>query len=301
MDFLLWLQNHRTPVLDKIMSILTYLGSEYVILAVLCILFWCVNKKTAYKTCFSFFLSGLAVHGLKMICRVERPFVRDNRLHVVESAAGDATGYSFPSGHTQGSAGLFATLAFHFKKSWIYIVSYTIIFIVMFTRLYLGCHTPADVLVSFALAVIIAFVVNMFFDKVNFTKKVRVATFIVIEIISAALIAYCAFLVATGRTTKELAMDCFKAAGIGLGFGLAWFLETGYIDFDPKATKSIGGQILKLIIGIAVTFALKEGIKLISKESIFVNIIRYFAMIMWAVAIYPYILKKISQKNTPTQ
>ena len=111
MEFLLWLQDHRTPVLDKIMSVLTFLGSEYVILGVFCILFWCVNKKTAYKTCFSFFLSGLAVHGLKMICRVDRPFVRDSRLHVVESAAGDATGYSFPSGHTQASSSIFLTVA----------------------------------------------------------------------------------------------------------------------------------------------------------------------------------------------
>ncbi len=301
MEFLLWLQNHRTPVMDKIMSLLTFLGSEYVILAVLCILFWCVNKKTAYKTCFSFFLSGLAVHGLKMACRIERPFIRDSRLHPVEAARADATGYSFPSGHTQGAAGLYSTLAFHFKKLWIYIAGYSIILLVMFTRLYLGCHTPEDVLVSFALSVVIAFVVNAFFDRVNFTKKVRIITMAVIETISALLIAYCACLVASGRTTTGLAMDCFKAAGIGLGFGLAWFLETEYIDFDPKATGTLWGQILKLIIGIAVTFALKEGIKLISATSVAVNIIRYFMMIMWAVAVYPFILKKISQKNNQRQ
>ena len=86
MDFLYELQTLRTPVLDKIMSLLTHLGSEIIVIGVLCIMYWCINKRTAYKLCFTYFISGLAVQGLKIACRIERPWIRDSRLHVVDAA-----------------------------------------------------------------------------------------------------------------------------------------------------------------------------------------------------------------------
>ena len=80
MDFLYTLQNLRNPVLDTIMSIITNLGGELIVIAALCIIYWCINKDFAYKLCFTYFISGLLVQGAKIACRVERPWVRDSRL-----------------------------------------------------------------------------------------------------------------------------------------------------------------------------------------------------------------------------
>ncbi len=296
MDFLLQLQNLRNPVLDKIMSLLTHLGSEILVIGVVCILYWCVNKKTAYKLCFSYFISGLAVQGLKIACRIDRPWIRDSRLYPVEAAKDGATGYSFPSGHTQGATGLFSTLSFHLKKWWFYLAGFGVIALVMFTRMYLGCHTPADVLVSFAITTIVAFCVNYAFEHFKATKRSNIMVFAMIEIISLGLIAYTSYVVATGKSSTELAMDCYKSAGAGIGFGIGWYLEVTYINFNPRATKTIWGQILKLAVGIGVALLLKSGIKAINPDSIAINIIRYVLAVLWITGLFPFIIKKFSKE-----
>lgn len=294
MDFLYFLQELRNPVLDTIISLLTHIGSEVVVIGVLCLFFWCLDKKTAYKLCFTYFISGLAVQGLKIACRVERPWIRDSRLYPVEAAKDGATGYSFPSGHTQSSTGLFSALAFNFKKLWIYIASFATIALVMFTRMYLGCHTPADVLVSFGITASVAFAVNYVFEHFKATRRTNIIVFIAIEIISLALIGYSYYVVASGKSTPALAMDCFKAAGAGIGFGIGWFIEVTYVNFDPKATKSVWKQILKMAIGIGIALLLKSAPKWIFGEDlIIVNILRYVLAVFWIVGLFPMIIKKV--------
>ena len=46
------------------------------------------------------FFGTLVNQFLKLVCRVPRPWVRDPNFTIVEAARADATGYSFPSGHT---------------------------------------------------------------------------------------------------------------------------------------------------------------------------------------------------------
>lgn len=297
MNFLYELQNLRTPFLDKIMSLLTHLGSELIVIGVLCVLYWCINKRTAYKLCFSYFISGLAVQGLKIACRIERPWIRDSRLYPVEAAREGATGYSFPSGHTQSATGLWATLGFHFKKWWFTLAGVAITALVMFTRMYLGCHTPADVLVSCAITTVVAFAVNYAFDHFKATKKTNLIILALIEIISIALVGYTLYVVASGKSSPELAMDCFKSAGAGIGFGIGWYIEVTYINFDPKATKTIWGQILKLVVGIGGALLLKSGIKAIFGDIIIVNIIRYVLAVLWITAVFPLIIKKFSKET----
>lgn len=293
MEFLFFLQELRTPVSDAIFSVLTHLGSELIVIGVLCLFFWCLDKKTAYKLCFTYFISGLAVQGLKIACRIERPWDRDSGLFPVEAAAGDATGYSFPSGHTQSATGLFSSLAFTFKKLWLYLAGFALIALVMFTRMYLGCHTPADVLVSFAITVTVSFGVNYVYEHFKASKTTNLIVFILIELISIGLIAFSYYVVSTGKSTTALALDGFKSAGAGLGFGIGWYIEVTYINFNPKGCKKIWQHILKLAIGIGIALLIKSGVKAIfGGESIIVNIVRYALAVFWIVGIFPMIIKK---------
>lgn len=299
MDFLYTLQNLRNPVLDAVMTFFTYFGDEILVIGILCATYWCISKKLAYKVCFTYFISGLMVQGLKIVFRVERPWIRDSRLIPSDAALDGATGYSFPSGHTQASAGLFSTLAFHFKRAWSYIVFFLIIALVMLSRMYLGYHTPWDVLVAFGITLVVSLIVNYIFENFVSTPTTRVIVLVLTELISAALIGLTFYVVASGKSTEELAMDCFKAAGAGLGFGIAWFIEDKYIRYNPKSISSVWGQILKFIIGIGVTLGLKQGLKMLGfalfpDGEIIINIVRYFILVIWIVAVYPLIVKKVT-------
>ncbi|MBQ2716420.1 MAG: phosphatase PAP2 family protein, partial [Clostridia bacterium] len=148
MSFLYFLEEIRNPVLDFLFSIVTLFGEETVFMAVGMIVFWCVNKQKGYYLLSVGFVGTVINQFLKITFRVPRPWVKDPNFTIVESAREAASGYSFPSGHTQTSVGLFGGLALKFKSRAIKIASIALCVLVPLSRMYLGVHTPADVGVS---------------------------------------------------------------------------------------------------------------------------------------------------------
>ena len=118
MIFLWQLENIRTPFFNEIMQFVTYFGQELLIIAVICALYWCADKRFAYYLGFTYFTAGFCVQALKITFRIPRPWILDPEFKAVKSAIPAATGYSFPSGHTQGATCLFFPLALRAKKAW---------------------------------------------------------------------------------------------------------------------------------------------------------------------------------------
>ena len=107
MEFLRLLESVRVPALDAFFSAVTYFGDELAFMALALLLFWCVDKRTGYYVFVVGLFGTLANQFLKILCRVPRPWVLDPGFTIVESARAAATGYSFPSGHTQNAVGTF--------------------------------------------------------------------------------------------------------------------------------------------------------------------------------------------------
>ena len=80
MDFLHFIAQYRTPEADLFFQGITYLAQEVFVIAIICWLFWCSNKKLAYTLGFSYFLSGLLVQALKITFRIPRPWILDPLL-----------------------------------------------------------------------------------------------------------------------------------------------------------------------------------------------------------------------------
>ena len=70
MTFLWLLEGIRTPFLDKLMQFITYFGQELIIIAVICALYWCADKRFAYLLGFTYFTAGLCVQSLKITFRI---------------------------------------------------------------------------------------------------------------------------------------------------------------------------------------------------------------------------------------
>ena len=298
MDYLYLLEKIRCPFLDTFFQIVTELGFELIALGAICIIFWCINKNFGYQMGFAYFASGMLVQGLKITFRVNRPWVKDPNFVPVGNAMEKATGYSFPSGHTQSATTLFGSLAFKAKNIWLCILCVFTFLLVGFSRNYLGVHFASDVIVSMILSLGCVFIFGKVFSKIENNKKYDLLIAIVLAAISLGVMIYSLVLENMGIITEaKYALDCCKTGGAGLGFAIGWFIERKYVDFSVKTPKK-WHQIIKVVVGIAIALALKELPKMIFGDTAIVGMVRYMFVTFWVVGLFPIIVKKfLKNKN----
>ena len=155
MEFLYFLEKLRVPVLNELMLLVTHLGEETAFLVLALVVFWCVDKYRGY------FVLGVGLMGtvlsqfMKLLFRIPRPWVLDENFTILEEARAEAGGYSFPSGHTQTAVGTFGAIAASTKRKTVGILCIILAVLVGFSRMYVGVHTPADVLVGALMSVVL--------------------------------------------------------------------------------------------------------------------------------------------------
>lgn len=294
MNFLRFLEGIRSPVLNNFFQFITYFGQELLIIAFICTLYWCVNKRFAYILGFTYFTAGLCVQTLKITFRIPRPWILDPNFSPVKSAVPAATGYSFPSGHTQGATSLFAPIALHTKKRIVSICCTCAFLLVGFSRMYLGVHTPKDVFVSMGISLFFAWLTThfsyFFLDK----KKNQKYIFLCLTSIAILISIYALFLLKFDKISYKYASDCLKACGAGIGFAFGWYIEQTYLTFNVK-TKHIYTQFLKVIIGLSIALFIKLILTYFIGNNIFGKMTEYFILVLWILVIYPYCFNLIQK------
>lgn len=284
MEFLHLLEGIRTPAGNVFFSVCTSLGTEIALIALFAINYWCVDKKFAYEIGASFFLSGLLVQGIKITCRVPRPFVRDTSLTPVSSAVSGATGYSFPSAHTQTSASVMLPAAVEYRRKRLFsAICILLMLLTAFSRMYLGVHTPEDVITAFLLTLVstaaVLFAMRRFGDKTVVPINIILAAGAVISVI------YGAVLRSEGIIDYKYLADCIKSAGACLGFSSGIFLERKYAEFTPSHS-SFGRSAARLFFGLLGAGMIYSS-KLLYSDVLFLDGARYFLTVFWITFIYP--------------
>ncbi len=300
MKVLYFFESIRNPVLDVLMSLVTRLGEETFFIALAILIFWCVDKKNGYFLITIGFLGTIINQFLKVIFRIPRPWVKDPNFTIVESAREAATGYSFPSGHTQSAVGSFGAVARSTKNKVVRIICLIIVFLVPISRMYLGVHTLLDVGVSFLIAS--ALVLGLYpLIKLN-DKKPFIIPIILGATSLLALGAYIFIKVYPFPAGSDIpnimhgAESVIKLFGATLGVLVSYFIEKKYINFETKG--NIVTQIIKTVLGLLILV----GIKSLTKTPLnFIfgvdigNAVRYFIMILFAVLVWPLTFKWIDK------
>ena len=287
---LLWaLEGIRSPFLDTLFGWITRLGEEMILIVIVCVFFWCVNKRVAYVMGVTFFLSSLAVQGLKVAFRVPRPWVADPSFNPVEGAVGEATGYSFPSGHTQNAAAILGSLGAQTKRRAITIVLFTLAILVAFSRMYLGVHYLSDVLASLAITFLILWFVMKLIPEEPGNKKRELLIALVLIICALAVIVLAIVMYHSGIVAPSHLRDSTRSAGAAIAFAIGMYVERMYIRFSVKAKLPM--QVVKVVLGLAGTLALQEGVRFLG-TGLVIDAVRYFLMVLWIVLFYPLIIKR---------
>ncbi len=299
MNILYALAGLRGDLLDTVFGFFTFFGEELCVLFLLCLLYWCLDKRLAYQICLVYFLSGLGTQLLKVICRVPRPWVLDPQFSPVPSALETATGYSFPSGHTQSATAFWGTLGLwgwrrrgRFRGLAL-AAGLLLPALTGLSRMYLGVHTPQDVITGYLITLAIALLVTGFFARNPEADSVSPRSAGLLFAASLAVTLIAALLMKTGYAEAEMAADCCKAGGAGMGFALGWYLESRYIRFSTKAPLPF--QAVKLILGLAGAVLIQSGLKPVLGESIPADIFRYFLLVLWVMVGYPAGVKRLEK------
>lgn len=296
MELLYFFERIRNPFFDFIFSMITHIGEETFFLVLAILFFWCINKREGYYILTVGLVGTVINQGLKLAFRVDRPWVKDPSFHPVESAIPEATGYSFPSGHTQNAAGTFGAIAVFAKRNWARIVCICILTAVGLSRMYLGVHTPLDVGVSLLVAAALVFgLAPAFSTEERFHKFMPyIAVASVLLAIGLAVFSFTQSPVGIDAANLESARkNSATLAGCMSGVLLVYPLDRFVTKFETGAAWY--SQILKLAIGLGVVLAIKSGLKS-PLEMLFGNVylargVRYFLIVAFAGALYPFFFK----------
>ncbi len=292
MNILLWFQSISNTFSDIFFKLLTLTGEEYFIMIIFCWLAWCGNKEFAHKTGFAFCF-GMGINQiLKIIFCVQRPWILDSRIKPSSYALESATGYSFPSGHTQSGVTVFGCLARGFGKTAFKVLCIILAVGVGISRLYFRVHTPWDVLTSFIIGILVIFATEHIY---KLCIKYEIATLIIGFMISVAMVIFAVLKPYPDYHIAEFAYDCVKIAGAVGGFITGWFAERKYIKYESKGT--VCQNIIKTLVGIILLLTIKLLLSALPEGIYPLMYVENFILIFWCIALYPMLLQKIIIRN----
>lgn len=291
MEFLYLLEKIRMPGLNEFMLTITELGGEMAFLVVALIVFWCCDKRHGYYVLAVGFFGTLANQFLKITCRIPRPWVLDPEFTILEEAREAATGYSFPSGHSSNSVGTFGALATAVKEKWLRIAFIVIAVLVPFSRMYVGVHTPADVLVGSGMALAFVFLMHpVVYGNNGKYIPTMLGVGVFLSVCYLLYVELFPFPADVDPANLESAIkNGYTMLGALSGMVIVYFVDEHKLHFPVKAIW--WAQVLKVVIGLILALAVKEGLKA-PLDALFgghmiARGIRYFLLVLVAGIVWP--------------
>lgn len=280
--------------------------------AVLCVaIFWCVDRGLGYWL-ISNSISGLFFNNLaKLTACVYRPWIRFSELTPPDKAIKGATGYSFPSGHTQQAASFFgsgALSAYKRQNRVLPILCAAAIILTAFSRNYLGVHTLLDVLAAIAASAVLVAANAYLFKKLRedpslFNKVIAAGC--IIAVLSILYYAFKSYpmdykdgeLIVDPARMKE---DGYAASGAALGILCGTFIEVSFVRFCTDGT--IAEKVLRFIAGLPFIALLMTLIK----DAVYSqtgraagHVLIYAVLGFYITAVYPALFTAVKKRFKP--
>ena len=289
MEFLYWLEGIRMPGLNEFMLAVTQLGEETAFLVLALIFFWCVDKKRGYLLMSVGFLGTMANQFMKLWFRIPRPWVLDPNFTILEAAREAAAGYSFPSGHTTSAVATFGSIAATAKRKKNALFCVILAVLVGLSRMYIGVHTPKDVLVGALTSLILIIVLK----PVVMNGKHMGGLLKLMLLCAIGLMCFVVFYHfpedMDAHNLESGMKNAYTMVGSVAGVGLVYLLEQKYVNFTTEA--AWWAQILKAVLGFGLVLAVKEGLRspleMIFRDPYVARMVRYLLIVMVAGFIWP--------------
>ena len=306
-EFLLWLQNFREAsgnILTPFMDWFSFMNLTW-LLFVPFVVYWCISKKAGLFLIMSVVISRFLNGILKVTACAYRPNVRDSRII---PAGHKPSGYSFPSGHTMWASPIFgglAVLAWKASKIFVWVCAAMIV-LAAFARMYLGVHTPQDVICGTLAGLFAVWSAQKIMQHPEL-ESCFLSGGILLCIAGAAYTVMKPYPLdyVDGKLLVDPAkmmLDTFYAVGMMTGFIAGRVTERKYINFHVTGLTLKG--IIIAVIGlvpvyfIVYTFAgsypyIYEVISVFTDKG--GRFVMGFVLLFWTVALWPFVIKKFCE------
>jgi len=267
------------PEMLGVMEFITFFGSEGFVLAMLPLIYWCVNRESGARIGITVLFSAFLNLWVKVLFHQPRPYNLDPSLKLSSE-----TSYGFPSGHSQTSLTFWGgTLSI--LPRLIGILAFAIIpLLVGLSRLYLGVHFPTDVLGGWALGAIVLGIYFGLGSKIeallhHWDLRSRII------LISALTLGM-----------NFLMPEDTRMGGAFFGSAVGFALASRFLRFSAKG--GIGKKALRYVLGLASLLVIYILPKFLIKDTALsqqalVRFIRYGCVGLWVAFGAPWCFFKL--------
>ncbi|MDD3626299.1 MAG: phosphatase PAP2 family protein [bacterium] len=236
-DIIKFFQQLQSPVLTNIFKIITELGSETFYIVLFPFILWSINFKKGVKLGIVFLLSVILNEILKALLGEPRPFELVSGLNLIEEH-----GFGIPSGHSQSAIVIWGIISTWTDKRIGKFLCFLMIFLISFSRIYLGVHFPTDILGGWLVGGIILYVYSKYSSQVsNWLDGLQMNIQLGIVLLFTIIISI------TFPVKNPVGLNGLLA---GFGIGLAIMYQYYSFQFEQKIVK----QTLRFIVGIVIVF-----------------------------------------------
>ncbi len=160
--------------LTPVMKFFSFLGTEEFFLAVIPLLFWCVDSRLGLRVAVMLILTNTVKPALKLAFHSPRPYWVDPQVR----ALAPESSFGLPSGHAQDAASLWGLVIVSLRRRWVTVAAVIVILMIGLSRIYLGVHFARDVLAGWAVGMVLVALfgrlerpVSAWYGRINFAGK----------------------------------------------------------------------------------------------------------------------------------
>ena len=308
-QILLWLQEFRNgagAILADFLSKMTFFGELNTTIVIMAIVYWSVSKELGAYMMMGWSGNRLVNGALKVTVCAYRPWIRDARILPYGNAKTTATGYSFPSGHTMNASTSFGGGAVRgdFPKP-LRAALIAVVALIAFSRIYLGVHTPQDVVVGMGAGMLMMWLtlklmqwVGKHPEKDWIVVCVGIALGVAVALY-AALKPYPSDYDAEGKLIVDgvkMANDTFKGVGYCIAFLIGWILERRYVGFSTdvpvtqKLMRAVAGLLGYYVVSLIFTPLIKAWVPGFAGTTLYC-----FLQMFYVVFLVPVLAKRLEK------
>ena len=270
-QYLLFLQGFRNEISNALTPFMEWVSDFAVDFLILIPVFyyWSADKRRGLYALVSYYFCMVLTPLIKLTACVYRPWIRDTRIIPAGDSIRTATGYSFPSGHTSTAAplagGMAVNLWGNLRSRPLSFLLALFILLTMFSRNYLGVHTPQDVCVGCLISLLSLFGTAKLFSYLEKNPEKEDAlllfgfAFCALSLVYISLKPYPMDYNADGKLIvdpQKMMNDGYGDLGKMIGFCIARFVEKKWIRFSPL--KNGWKSAVLCLLGLVPLILLKE-------------------------------------------